>query len=490
MHRFLLLLVLVMAGIAPAAAQTYFNERYQSPLLGRQLIFTSVVPTDSGYLASGFYYNYPTPGTNGLVLRFLSATGEVIRSRYYAGFATGNANALHRLPDGGYVAEAQWVRTSPLPLAGYTVLLRFDSQGDTLWTRRYLNGRSDNPLTMCVLPAGGFAIAGYVGAPTVGQLDMLLVRLDARGNRRWWRQYPSAAQNEAWTMSATPDGGFLLCGDNYDLTQVNTYILKADSLGNEQWHYECGSPTYDDGVAVGTALPDGNYLIASTIGKRFNASNNHTYYRQILYWLNPQGQLLRQREFGPEVKNAATLALHLLPDGSVVCAGQQGDRTPQQLPEAFIYKLRPNGDSAWFHTYKKLLGRDSHNYLRDLRPTADGGFVAAGFLFSYPPDTGAHDAWVFKVDSLGRLQAPVGVAPAIDPDGLALYPNPSPEGRFTLEAPAGATLTVSDALGRRVFLAPQAPGKTLLDLSAAPSGLYLLRLTWPDGRHLTRRLVR
>jgi hypothetical protein len=492
MHRILLTFTLAVATYG-AAAQSYFNERYQNPRIGKSFGFTTVQPNDSGYVASGAYYDYPTNGEGGIVLRFLSTTGQVVRNRYYPGIGGGQANFLHRLADGGYVAVAQWVNDTVASPFAMTQLLRFNSLGDTLWTRRYLHGRTDGPITMCVLPDGGFAVAGFTGAPTPGYLDILLARFDANGNRRWWHSYNSQMQSEADFIATTADGGFLLGGGNADLQQVSNVILKTDSLGNEEWRYEFGSPTLDDGsVTVGTQLLNGNYLIAATTGQRFNPANGETYFQHTLLWISPQGQLLRQRTFGPQVKNAAPTTLHRLPDGSVIVAGQQGDATALERPVGFIYKLCPDGDSLlWFRTYKILQGPDSHNYLRDVRPTPDGGFVGAGFLFSHPPDTGANDGWVFKIDSAGYLQA--GGAPVTVrcrpltgtvPDGPAeskieIYPNPAPDGRFTLRLRQAATAEVRDALGRCIRRQRLLAGVAELDLSDQPPGIYLLRLSNP-----------
>ncbi|MCC2547156.1 T9SS type A sorting domain-containing protein [Hymenobacter sp. BT175] len=79
---------------------------------------------------------------------------------------------------------------------------------------------------------------------------------------------------------------------------------------------------------------------------------------------------------------------------------------------------------------------------------------------------------------------------------LALFPNPSATGRFTLtstEEPAilTAPLTVSDATGR-VVLRQSAGANTgagrFVDLQGRPAGIYTLRLDTPRGP-LTRKLV-
>lgn len=72
---------------------------------------------------------------------------------------------------------------------------------------------------------------------------------------------------------------------------------------------------------------------------------------------------------------------------------------------------------------------------------------------------------------------------------LALYPNPS-TGRVQV-AGRYRSATVLDALGRVVWQQPLAQaGQGLLDLQTLPAGLYLVRLTLPDGTTVvTKRLV-
>ncbi len=138
--------------------------------------------------------------------------------------------------------------------------------------------------------------------------------------------------------------------------------------------------------------------------------------------------------------------------------------------------------------------------MRDLRPTADGGFVGCGFLFTRAPDVGSSDAWVFRMDSAGYLQAggapptvvctPVGLPAEVEATQTQVWPNPAPDGRYTVRAAGAAAYAVHDALGRRVAHGPMRGPETPLSLAAQPAGVYVLRLTWPDGRTVTKRLAR
>ncbi|GAB3851392.1 hypothetical protein GCM10028822_18010 [Hymenobacter terrigena] len=77
---------------------------------------------------------------------------------------------------------------------------------------------------------------------------------------------------------------------------------------------------------------------------------------------------------------------------------------------------------------------------------------------------------------------------------LHLFPNPTADGRLTLELRGYAKavkLTVIDALGRVLFAQEVAPGQTRaqLDLSSSAAGIYLLRAATDRGNDV-RRIVR
>jgi hypothetical protein len=87
------------------------------------------------------------------------------------------------------------------------------------------------------------------------------------------------------------------------------------------------------------------------------------------------------------------------------------------------------------------------------------------------------------------------------PNGLAeelgltvtVFPNPSASGAFAVRVGAGGprpTLAVVDALGRTIWQGIANDAETTVNLSSQPTGIYILRLTWPDGRAVTKKLMR
>ncbi|MDQ2792573.1 MAG: T9SS type A sorting domain-containing protein [Bacteroidota bacterium] len=91
------------------------------------------------------------------------------------------------------------------------------------------------------------------------------------------------------------------------------------------------------------------------------------------------------------------------------------------------------------------------------------------------------------LDDVTLLGAALPTRDAAAPAALQAYPNPSPDGRFTLllpTAPSAAEVRVTDALGREVAFQAwaNAPRSScLLDLAARPPGLYTVRVQTAAG---------
>ncbi len=513
MLRLLTIIGALLVFTVPSQAQTYFNGRYTTRIgtTSYQSGLTSVIVTDSGSVACGQTLDYPYLGQATLTLRFFDSTGRQTHIKYHGSPTISTyspfGSSLINIPGRGFAMPGAYsVRQ---PFMNRALLWRFNAQGDTLWTRKYPSVSNQIVYAGCRTRDGGFTLFGNVRQNN--QVDFLLIRTDSMGHKLWEQTYDRGYYDSGSAISQTSDGGFLLVGSTLyqnNGNDIDTYVVKTDSLGNRLWErtFSGSLAAGSDGALAGAVLRDGSYVVAGLVERGIINGISQT--RNILYKLSSQGQLLWEREIGPSLYPLEAYAVHELPDGSLVVGGQQGDSTNatpagNAFAEGFVYKVCADGDSVWYRSYKLLTGGRSSNYIRDLRPTPDGGFVGAGFAFPQAPDTGVQDGWVFKLDSAGYLQAggtpPTRVCPrpqvglphdeaATQP--VAIWPNPAPDGRFTLQAPGATTYTVADALGREVAHGTVRAGENALDLSRHPSGLYLLRLIWPDGRLVIRRLVR
>ena len=100
------------------------------------------------------------------------------------------------------------------------------------------------------------------------------------------------------------------------------------------------------------------------------------------------------------------------------------------------------------------------------------------------------------IDDVALLSTALPTRNAAAPAALQAYPNPSPDGRFTLqlaEATSTADVRVTDALGREVASQAwtNAPRSScLLDLAGRPPGLYTVRVQTAAGSAVQRISIR
>ncbi len=463
---------------------------------------TSVAVRDSIYMIAGVKYSGISSSPVHLTLTSLNQAGQLrwrkllTKTGYdlYPVFGSAILPAANR----GAVVVGRSINYTGVGAPYHGWLSRFTAAGDTLWTRFYTVGQYASFNGGCRTRDGGYALTGVA---RTSHTELLLLRTDSLGTVLWHRTYRWGAITSGHLVTELPDGGFVLGGVTSDLGYLRqgTYVVRTDSAGNQLWEQRFGHPTFSNGGLGVSTTRDGNLVVLGAEGQAPIGSANT--YRRCIYKLTPTGTLLWKRYIGPVTASAYSCSLLELPDGRLVGAGQEeGPVTAPVAPRGVIFQLCPDGDSLWYRTYQLLTSPDSHNYVRGLAATPDGGFVAGGFVFPGPPDTGTNDGWVFKVDSAGYLQAggapvgvsctPVGLPAEVEASQVDVWPNPAPDGRFTVRAAGALAYSIHDALGRRVAHGPVRGPETPLSLAAQPAGVYVLRLTWPDGRTLTKRLVR
>ena len=81
-------------------------------------------------------------------------------------------------------------------------------------------------------------------------------------------------------------------------------------------------------------------------------------------------------------------------NGELIFAGETNSFGSGSI-DAWLIKTNSSGDSLWSHTY----GGDSSDHIFSVDQTNDGGFILAGYTWSF--GAGASDYWIIKTDSIG-----------------------------------------------------------------------------------------
>ncbi|MEE9555020.1 MAG: T9SS type A sorting domain-containing protein [candidate division Zixibacteria bacterium] len=187
-----------------------------------------------------------------------NAFGGFEWERFIGGESADYALGVCEAPNGDIVATG---RTQTF---GWDVfLVRLSPSGDSLWARGLGEGAQDDGSDIIALDDGsGFMFTGLHYDPSDGGSNAFLARADNDGDIVWWRNYGGDDEERGESLAATPDGGYVIGGMTATWqTGWNVYVVKTDSLGNEEWSHNIGGTGDDRGYGVICGI-DGSIVVA------------------------------------------------------------------------------------------------------------------------------------------------------------------------------------------------------------------------------------
>jgi hypothetical protein len=161
----------------------------------------------------------------------LDSAGEHIWSRSVGGSFIQRGFQVRETLDGGF-AVAGWALSVPSGNSSAFYLVRVDSMGDTLFTRRYIDPLPNQQKAFClgVLPDAGFVLAGSAGSP------LHVKKVDAAGDTVWTRSYPEFGSGVIDDIHVLPSGEMILGGSCNLSGTVRALLLKLDAQGEVIWY--------------------------------------------------------------------------------------------------------------------------------------------------------------------------------------------------------------------------------------------------------------
>lgn len=434
MKQILFFLLFLFGHLTVNAQIVYFNNRYNNDIWSAAL---TISETDLGYVVCGISGEISNGYVfNRIVLTAIDNEGDQLWWKTYGedfhNYYAGGIGGFIKTTEGGYVVSGVIEDT----IRNVGLLLKFDQNGDSLWSRIYGDtvslDYSSTIFNVCVqLPDNGFLIAGYVFI-SEDDADIILIRTDYLGNTLWNYNYGELHWLEAaWSIAQLPESKFLIgvgrqqVGEN---TSMDPGLLKVDSLGNQIWIRYYGG-IYDDAGSAVILSQDGNYLF----GSAYAIAEPHIDYPEQKVWIfktDTAGNILWERIYSDKVFVGWCGTIDELSDGSIIAAGSGGFEDSPST-EGWIIKTNQYGDSIWMRRYSYY--PFNLNYLYDLRVTSDDGIIFTGYTMGDPE--WEQSIWIQKLDSIGcdsvKCDTTVGIYEehggmgAWGHGSLEIWPNPA-----------------------------------------------------------------
>ncbi len=474
MKRIIGLFLIFLSVFFTNAQTTYFNHSYD--IKSGYNSATSVAVINDGYVYIGQYVNTVK---RQMVIAKTDLNGDTLWAKRYGMapeiYYTGSCGGLVETMDGGFALCGTYMDST----GGQVDLLfvKFDSVGDTLWTKKYGGNKWDVGNGCVQLTDKSYILFGRTESYGNGQDDFYLIKIDSSGNQLWQKTYGATKNENGHYIEQTFDKGFILSGwtYSYGAGSYDGYVVKIDSNGNFQWQKTFGQLEGDWCYASQTS--DSGFIISGTmtIGP-FSDDQG------FLAKLNKNGDKQWQKTYGWQYMDMFDIAAVELNDGSFVVAGSRRDSTSHI--NGWLMKVTPLGDSLWSRIFQSG-SLSVVNYFWDLECTWDNGFIMVGAGLE-----STQDAWLVKVDSFGCL------IPGCDTLGdtlsvldfslisetIIIAPNPfSHTTILTIQSdqlPTNTTyqLSIYNILGEMVRRISSTSKQITIQRDILPSGLYFFQV--------------
>ena len=216
--------------------------------------------TDGGYAVAGRIDSKGAGGADFWVIK-LDEQGNQVWDRTYGGSGYDWASSLIQTTDGGYVVAGR-IDSKGAGKEDFWVI-KLDEQGNQVWDKTYGGSGGDEAYSLIQTTDGGYAVAGWNDSKGAGNRDAWVIKLDNQGNRVWDKTYGGSANDGAWALIQTTDGGYAVAGwtSSKGAHEEDFWIIKLNEQGNQVWDRTYGGSGYDEAYSI-IQTTDGGYAVA------------------------------------------------------------------------------------------------------------------------------------------------------------------------------------------------------------------------------------
>lgn len=378
------------------------------------------------------------------------------------------ASSLVQTSDGGFLVIGTY--TDPtFSLRAW--LLRLNSSGDTIWTKKYYDASSSLQTGSYVdIYNNQYTIGINSDAVTAGSF-LYLYRTDTMGNI-----LSTLSTSTEFGKVLPIDNGYLMTATNSTFPPPSINIFRLDTVGSLSFDKYFSDPGFTRSLrAYSSAICGTGFLtVGSTDLYSANVNENNFY----LLKTNSTGDSIWSRSWGPAFSSLNTIirdnASNYLISGSIDSSGHRKD---------FIWRTDSLGDTLW----TKYIG--DNLTISSIINIGNGNFSAIGD--SIDPMTGLTDVWVMLYDSLGNqiLNPSTGLNQSKWNSDFAInvFPNPSKnhisiDYGINFSSIRGYKLRINNSEGRTVFMNNISQQYLSIDIHDWKDQIYFLCVSDLEGR--------
>ncbi len=181
------------------------------------------------------------------------------------------ASDVIQTQDGGYIFTGTTTKVKGgIPLDTDILLEKTDKYGNALWKiKKFGTNYDDQGKSIASAPGGGYYILGTItdttGISGTQQTDMVLLKVNAEGNKEWQKFYGGIADDGGNNMQVLEGGDLILAGytSSFGNGGRDAWLIKTNKDGDLIWSETFGGKENDEAVFV-QPTQDGYIFTGST----------------------------------------------------------------------------------------------------------------------------------------------------------------------------------------------------------------------------------
>jgi PKD repeat protein len=277
---------------------------------------------------------------------------------------------------------------------GRILLVCFNSEGLELWRKVFISDRASSTKTVVSFD-NYIYIAGTSYNPNPDlyfPTHFYIIKCAITdGTVIWTKKINPSYYSSTMDMIETSDGNLLVCGWSRRFAWQQLYemrVVMLDPQGEIIWDKNLGVSSLNNYEGRLVELPDGSFLCTHTTDEA------PTQYTGRIFTFDKNGDIINEQTY--QYGNMTVFKTPILnDDGTFVVLGSR--KNDQNEVVALLTKFDPNLDVVWQRTYYRR--DDMPNYTYNISATSDGGYVFCGSAFTYINNY--QHAWLVKTDCFG-----------------------------------------------------------------------------------------
>ena len=276
------------------------------------------------------------------------------------------------------------------------------AQLDTLWSKNYGTETTESMRQVHQTSDGGFIMVGeQLWYNNTDPCQIFLVKVDSIGNEEWRRQYGGYSYDVPYTVTLTSDNGFIIGGETTSYEKKGIFVLRLDSNGDSLWMTILGNETIDHltNKSAIVETENGDILVTGWGWRPPNAN------QILLFKLDSTGNEIWEKNYGGNNDDFSSSIL-TVNSASFLISGFTYSFGLGNTCDGYLIKINAQGDTIWTKTY----GGDSYDSFHSVKNTYDNGFIAVGSTQSFG---NSEQGYLVKTDYEGNLEWQVDIGDSL-----------------------------------------------------------------------------